>query len=199
MHSNRFAAVLGAAVLAGAVALTGCASGQPAPATTGPANTTATTTAGITAAPAGGPVHIAVWSVNSDGPDFQAIVTGAIGDYGPAVTIDPDGTVDPQHTSQASFRLRNGSFRLNIASLDRKIVYATGHWPKYSPTSSFHLSVTAPVPVVAGSGTGAYRRISGSLTMTAVIDEVDTTHTNAGGAFLAQIIVMTGSGTVSFG
>jgi hypothetical protein len=133
------------------------------------------------------------------GPDFRAILTGAVGDYGPMVTVHPDGTVDPQHTSQASVRVRSGSFRLNIKRLDQEIVKGTGHWPKYSPTSSFHLSVTAPVPIVAGSGTCAYRDISGSLTMTAMIDEVDRAHTNAGGAFLAQIIVMTGSGTVSFG
>jgi hypothetical protein len=55
--------------------------------------------------------------------------------------------------------------------------------------------VTAATPIVAGSGTGSYRGISGSITMTITIGEVDKTHTN--GPFLAQLIFLTGSGRVS--
>jgi hypothetical protein len=43
--------------------------------------------------------------VNSDGPDFRAILTGAVGDYGPAVTVLPNGTVDPEHTSEMELKL----------------------------------------------------------------------------------------------
>jgi hypothetical protein len=87
--------------------------------------------------------------------------------------------------------------RLNIASLDKKVIYADTHWPSYSPTRSFYLSVTAATPIVAGSGTGSYRGISGSLTMTVTIDEVDKTHMN--GPFLSQLIFLVGSGFVSLG
>ena len=54
-------------------------------------------------APKGGlsATHIAVWSVNSDGPDFEAIVTGAVDDHGPGVTVHPDGSVDPDHSSES--------------------------------------------------------------------------------------------------
>ena len=146
---------------------------------------------------ADGSVHFIGYSHNSDGPDFTVILTGAVGDYGPAVTVHPNGTIDPEHSSELRLGLRNGSFRLNIASLDKKIIDAGTHWPSYSRTRSFYLSVTAATPVVAGSGTGSYRGIGGSFSMTVTIDEVDKTHAN--GPFLAQLIFLTGSGTVSLG
>jgi hypothetical protein len=43
------------------------------------------------ASSAGGTANIVLYSVNSDGPDFRAVVTGAIGDYGPAVTVRHGG------------------------------------------------------------------------------------------------------------
>ena len=46
-----------------------------------------------------------VYSINSDGPDFRAVVTGAVGDYGPAVTVHPDGTVNPSHSSDLELKL----------------------------------------------------------------------------------------------
>ena len=58
--------------------------------------------------------------------------------------------------------------------------------------------MTGTTPIVAGSGTGAYRGISGTFTMTVTIDEiVAKSKCNPSGEFLAQAIVMTGSGTVS--
>src|ERR1700689_2213211 len=54
-----------------------------------------------------GTVYVTIWSIDSDGPDFQAILSGAIGDYGPAVTVLPNGTVDPQHTSDMELELRH--------------------------------------------------------------------------------------------
>jgi hypothetical protein len=49
---------------------------------------------------------LVIWSVDSDGPDFQAVLSGAIGDYGPAVTVLPDGKVGPEHTSEMELELR---------------------------------------------------------------------------------------------
>jgi len=73
----------------------------------------------------------------------------------------------------------------------------TSQW-KRTRTCSFHANVTAPTPVVAGSGTGLYRGIKGSLTMTVTIDEVDIRPCPGGTSkFLAQLIFLVGSGTVS--
>ena len=42
---------------------------------------------------------------NTDGAYWRAIVSGVIGDYGPAVSIYPDGQVDPAHNSELDLRL----------------------------------------------------------------------------------------------
>jgi hypothetical protein len=176
---------------AGVLLSAGCASAAP--------KTTMARGTAVTETTSRGTVHLIGYSKNSDGPDLTVIVTGAIGDYGQAVTVHPNGTIDPEHTSELSLGLRDGSFRLDIGSLDKKIVSVTSHWPS-TPTCSFHLSVTAPTTVVAGSGTGSYRGVAGSISMTVTIDEVDVKPCPGGTSkFLSQLIVFAGSGTVSFG
>ncbi len=143
-----------------------------------------------------GEVHLAIWSVDSDGPDFQAVLSGAIGDYGPAVTVLPDGKVDPEHTSEMELKLQHGTFRLYIYAIASKFRAQTAHEPLYAATCSDYVNATATVPVVAGSGTGAYRGIQGHFYSTLTGYEDEKTQP-CGGGFLAQIIELTGSGTVS--
>lgn len=170
--------------LAAALAITGCASAAASATAAGGSPSTA---------------HITVYSINSDGPYFRAILTGAVGDYGPAVTVHPDGTVDPEHTSQMELRLTHGSFRLSIAGLDTKITDAFRNRPYDVSTCSDSISFVAAFPVVAGSGTGSYQGISGSFTMTVTIDEVDVKPVcNGTSKFLSQVILLAGAGTVSF-
>jgi hypothetical protein len=45
---------------------------------------TSTSTASEEASRTPGPVHSLDYSINSDGPGSQVILTGAVGDYGPA-------------------------------------------------------------------------------------------------------------------
>jgi hypothetical protein len=130
MRGTRLAS-MSAVVVAGLLFAGACASA----ATVGPA---------AKAAPAvSGPVHFSGFSQNSDGPDFTVVLTGAVGDYGPAVTVFPNGKVDPEHQHQLSLRLKKGSFRLSIARLDRAVVAVTSRWKK-TRTCSFHADVTAP-------------------------------------------------------
>jgi hypothetical protein len=144
-------------------------------------------------------VHIIDYSLNSDGPRSKVILTGAIGDWGQAVTVHPDGTIDPQHTGELRLELQKGSFRLGFASLHKKIIRAYSPWPSNKSTCSGSVSFTVVIPVVAGSGTGAYRGISGSFTVTVTIDEVDVKPVcNGTSAFLAQVALIAGPGTVSF-
>jgi hypothetical protein len=187
MRGMRFASMT-AVVVAGMMVAAACASA----ATVAPAGA-----AGGPAASAGA-VHFSGFSQNSDGPGFTVVLTGAVGDYGPGVTVHPNGTADPEHKSQMSLRLKKGSFRLSIVRLDKAIVAVTSRWSQ-NPTCSFHASVTAPTPVVAGSGTGSYMGIKGSLTMTVTIDEVDVKPCPGGTSrFRWQLIFLVGSGTVSF-
>jgi hypothetical protein len=143
-----------------------------------------------------GEVHLVIWSVDSDGPDFQAILSGAIGDYGPAVTVLPNGKVDPEHTSEMELKLRRGTFRLYIDGIASKFRAQTAHEPVYPATCSDYLDVTATVPVVAGSGTGAYRGAHGNFSA-ALTGYEDEKTPPCGPPFLAQILVLTGSGTIS--
>jgi hypothetical protein len=159
----------------------------------------ATTASARAAATTGGTANIMVYGVNTDGAYWHAIMSGVIGDYGPAVSIYPNGQVDPAHNSEMELRLTHGSFRLSIAALDKKFVQATSHEPIYSKTCTDLVSITAATPIVAGSGTGAYRGIRGSFPVTITLNEVEARPCQPSpGAFRAQLITVAGSGTVSF-
>jgi hypothetical protein len=190
-----------AAVLAGALTLNGCASAAAKPGGTTKANPrpSAAAKVGPPAAAARGAANIMAYSIDSDGPAFSTVVTGAVGDYGPAMTVLPDGTVDPGHTSELELRLTHGSFRLNIAELGKKIVAATSHEPIYPRTCSTFIRVAAATPIVAGSGTGSYQGISGSFTVGVTVDEVHPTPCQSELTFVRQVLVLSGSGSVSVG
>jgi hypothetical protein len=145
-----------------------------------------------------GGVNVTIWSIDSDGADFHAILSGAIGDYGPAVTVLPDGKVDPEHTSEMELELRHGTFRLYIEGIASKLRAEASDEPVYAATCSDYFHVTDTVPVVAGSGTGAYRGISGnfSLTLTGNEDQAKPCSTN-NLLMVRQIVILDGAGTVS--
>jgi hypothetical protein len=78
-------------------------------------------------------------------------VSGAIGDYGPAVTVLPTGKIDPEHTSEMELELRHGTFRLYIDGITTMFRAQTNREPIFRATCSDYFSVTDTVPVVAGS------------------------------------------------
>jgi len=184
MITKIIAYLAGAAVLAAAVATAACAS---ASATTPAANTGKDTT------------HLIVYSINSDGPHFRALATGALGDYGPGVTVLPNGKVDPARVSELELNLSHGSLRLSITGIHADLVRDHSHWTWNTANCSGSVKFTATVPVVPGSGTGAYRGITGRFAMTVTIDEVDIKPVcNGTSGFLSQIILMDGIGTVRY-
>jgi hypothetical protein len=69
--------------------------------------------------------------------------------------------------------LTQGSFRIVIGPLHVKFVTALSHAPYNLNTCSGHVAVTGAAPVVAGSGTGAYKGISGNFKLTITGNEVD--------------------------
>ncbi len=166
------------------------------------AGTGAPAAPGTTRAPAsGGHVFFTSYQ-NDDLPGATVVLSGAIGDFGEAVTVLPNGTVDPEHSSQFNLALTQGSFRIVIGPLHVELLNALSHAPYNLRTCSGHVAVTGAAPVVAGSGTGAYKGISGSFKLTITGNEVDAKpgcQPFSGSALLAQSIFITGSGTVSFG
>jgi hypothetical protein len=71
-------------------------------------------------------------------------------------------------------------------------------WPYDQASCSLHGAVSGEVPVVAGSGTGGYRGIAGTFTVSITLDEVGqrTPACDAGTPFLAQLILIAGTGSV---
>lgn len=193
MQKNLAVPTCCAAVLVAALALAACA---PANATQTSAQTPAEPAA---AAPVHGTVHIDIYSINSDGANFRAVLSGAIGDYGPAVAIYPDGKIDPEHNSELELNLTRGTFRLNIAQLDQEFVQHLSHYPDYPATCSEYVSFTTRVPVVAGSGTGSYRGISGDFSIGVTGNE---TLASAGSCTRGpwtrrwEVIILAGPGTI---
>jgi hypothetical protein len=193
MPRNRFVSVLAIAAFAGVLVTAGCVSAATKP----PAAAAATASARVAAA-TGGTANIVIYGVNTDGAYWHAIVSGVVGDYGPAVSIYPDGQVDPAHDSELDLRLTNGSFRLSIAALGNAFVKAGSHAPIYPKTCTDLISVTGTTPIVAGSGTGGYRGIRGGFRITLTLNEVEARPCQPSpGAFRAQLITMAGSGTIS--
>ena len=86
--------MLGIAAVAGALVTGGCVSAATKP----PA--AAATASAPAAAATGGTAHLMIYAVNTDGAYWHAIVSGVIGDHGPAVSIDPGGQIDPAHDSE---------------------------------------------------------------------------------------------------
>jgi hypothetical protein len=205
-HKAFLATILAAMAATTVVACTPAASpaaaraAAPSPAASSPAATSSAAASASTIAVAhgAGQAHLMVWSVNSDGPDFRAILTGAVGDYGPGVTVHPDGTVDPEHTSELELNMSHGSFRISIAALASEFRDSVENWPYDKATCSIHGMVTGPAPIVAGSGTSAYRGIAGTFTLTLSLDEdyIPGPSCSETTAFKAQLLLISGTGSV---
>jgi hypothetical protein len=200
MARKLSAKLLAAATLAtfGVASIAGCSATTASPYAVPAANAVH----GAAAEHSRGLAHLTAYT-NNDGPTDTVIVTGAIGDYGKAVSVYPNGTVDPDHNSELNLQLAHGTFRLDIASLDKAFVQAMlKDFPTDAATCSGSFAVTQQVPVVAGSGTGAYKGVGGSFTLTITLDEVDLVSAaqpcNGTAAFLSQAIIITGPGTLTF-
>lgn len=201
-HTRKALAALGL-VTGLSLATAACSSASTvAPGATGSSGTPSTTYSTIPdSAPATSSsvsaTNILLYNINSDGPYYRALLTGAIADFGPAVAVYPDGKVDQEHDSEMELNLSRGAFRLNIAKLEKQFVAAaTQHYPTYPATCSVFDTITTPVPVVAGSGSGAYRGITGTFTITVTAQE-DLYRPCNSPTKSWEVILLTGHGTVS--
>ncbi|MFF5292749.1 hypothetical protein [Paractinoplanes globisporus] len=135
---------------------------------------------------AGNAVHLTAYTDN-DGPTSTVVLDGAVGDFGQA----------RRDKNELDLVLAHGSFRLDIGDLERTFAGGLNNLAINTATCSATASVRGAVPVAAGSGTGSYRRISGTFDLTITLDEVYTPNScTETSAYLAQSIVITGPGTV---
>jgi len=179
------------AAAAGALALSSCAAAPRAQ------NAAAAVVRPAAVFRGGDTVHLVDYTDN-DGPDSAVILTGAIADFGKAVSVNPDGSVNPEHNSQLELQLSRGTLRLDVAALDRTFVEVMAtQFPANMTNCSGSVSASHAVPIVAGSGTGAYQGASGQFDLTIKLDEVDATGSNCQGtALLSQMLITSGSGHV---
>lgn len=172
------------AVALACVALAGCSARKPGATGAGPGRHA------VSAGPSGaeaGNVHLTDYT-NNDSHLSRVILSGLIGDFG---TGQRDG-------SRLRLRLRHGSFVLDIAALDRRMLAKIRTLTVDRISCSSETSASAYAPVEANSGTGRYRAIRGSFRLTTTLDEVyraGACRETAG--YLAQSIITTGWGEVS--
>jgi hypothetical protein len=191
MKNTRFAI---AAALAGALTLAGCtaATASSTAATSG----TTRATAGNAASPPG-LTYVTAYSINTDNPILTSVVSGAIGDYGPAEEVSPGSTGVSAHGGELELKLTHGTFRLNIAGIDKKFTGGTSHEPVFPRTCSTYVSVSDAVPIVPGSGTGTYQRIAGTFAMTLTLNEVHNSPCTTSLSILRQVILLSGAGKIT--
>jgi len=149
-----------------------------------------------TGSPTGGPIQLFASGISQ--LKSRTTVTGAIGDYGFAITQDKNGKPDPDGDYEKVV-LTHGSFIVDQTALDKALhAHASVHLNHRS--CSFVFSGTGPASI--GSGTGAYRGITGRVSITVNIADIAprkgaSCNLNAPGKGMYG--TATGRGTVSFG
>jgi hypothetical protein len=114
------------------------------------------------AMPMGGTIGVWVTIGNLNSAVSSIIVTGAIGDYGTATTINKNGTVD-QNGNYVRITLKKGGFEVNSVALNK----ATNNAPpimQNATTCSVVFGGSGPVTLF--NGTGMYTGISGTVNIT---------------------------------
>jgi hypothetical protein len=93
--------------------------------------------------------------------------------------------------------LSKGSFAVDVSKVGNKL----SNVPVDQTTCSSHGTVTGRTPIVPGSGTGAYRRISGALdvevSVAFILPRVNGA-CDANAAHYPGVLIVKGSGTVSY-
>jgi len=157
----------------------------------------AMTTVAVTAAtPPGGPVKFWITPTTND-ETGTIVLTGAIGDYGTATTVNKSGQPD-ESGNYALVTLKDGTFTINMTKFNEKTGKDTFPINKKSCSSEG----TANGSVTLMDGTGHYKGISGHLTYS----ETDAwiLGRSTGGSTcndtdaLYYLALESGAGTVSF-
>jgi hypothetical protein len=108
----------------------------------------------------GGTIYIDFTPNNS--ATYPIVITGAFADYGTATTITQNGTVNP-NGNYVKIALKQGGFEVNSTALNKK---ANSTAPTFNSTTNCSYSFTVSGPISLFKGSGAYKGISGTLTIT---------------------------------
>jgi len=161
-------------------------------------HTARATRATQTATPTAG--AIVVYSPQKDSIHGTVTITGAIGDYGVSTAVNKAGKAVASGW-YVKLQLKKGSFEVNTSAFNAQA-------RKVQPTindATCSASASATGPATIFNGTGLYQGITGTLTITALFGIVSPTaksgkgQCNGNAKPLSQYMVITGSGSVSFG
>ena len=103
-------------------------------------------------------------------PPRSSPVPSAITVRRPASTPTARSTLSTNR--QLDLALAHGSFRLDLADLDKRFVAVLNALVVDPKTCSATVTVRDTVPVVPGSGTGSYQGIKGAFDLTLTLDQV---------------------------
>jgi len=153
-----------------------------------------------------GPASSSLWAplvlTSSNNKPTPIVFTGAIGDYGSTLTVNSSGKTDG-HGHFDEVTLKKGRFRLDTTTLGSAFSSSPGPTDFNSQNCSGSYMVgPVTISIVAGSGTGAYKGVSGSFSVTASLAAVLPTKKgtcNQSGTPVGAFGSITGPGTVSFG
>jgi hypothetical protein len=154
--------------------------------------------ASSSATPAGGRIQVFVQPGNGQG-NGKVLFTGAVGDYGSSHPVSGSGGKKLALTT-----LKKGTITVDLTAINKKS--SNGTPTINAATCSGALTVSAPVPVV--SGTGLYKGIHGSVKLTETYGFIGSTYKSGpkkgqcnmsnSSATVAQMATVYGSGSVSF-
>ena len=138
----------------------------------------------------GGEVHVYEADTALDGNLGTDILTGAINDHG----TDHQGVGGGGNYNKLV--LSKGSFEIDAVNLPP-------NFPPLNPTTcSSDGTTTVPVPIVDGSGTGAYHGISGTfqitVTFASILPRLANGRCNTNATRYPGIEISRGAGTVSY-
>lgn len=139
----------------------------------------------------GGAVHIYEADTALAGNLGTVILTGAITDHG----TDHQGAGGDGINL---LKLSKGTFEINVGVVGNEL-----HSLPIDPTTcSSDGSATAPIPIVDGSGTGAYQGISGTFQTRAseafILPRLPNGQCNTNATKYPGVLIARGAGTVSF-
>jgi hypothetical protein len=139
----------------------------------------------------GGKVHWYEADTALAGSLGTVVITGAITDHG----TDHQGVADGGNDNR--FVLSKGSFEISIAKFGNRL-----NFPVNPTTCSADGTATAPIPIVHGTGTGAYKGISGAIRTTVtfawILPRLANGHCNTNATRYPGIGIARGAGTVSY-
>lgn len=133
-------------------------------------------------------------------PD-PVVITGVIGDFGTTLSVNSKGKADANGNYER-IRLVKGKFTVNGSALNQALSSAMPSDFNSSTCSGSFSAGPETVPIVNGSGTGAYAGITGSVDVSAQFAFVQPKKKNGSCNMNANPAggwgVITGAGTVSF-